>query len=423
GIAGLGTVGVGVVRALTSNAALISHRTGRFIEITSVSARDKARGRGVPLHNYAWYDDPVDMAKADDVDIVVELIGGDSGPSKELCETALKNGKSVVTANKALIAHHGTALTRLAEENNTALRFEGAVAGGIPVIKAISQGLIANRLSRIYGILNGTCNYILTSMEDTGRDFGDILTEAQALGYAEADPTFDVDGTDSAHKLAILASIAFGTEVNFSGVYTEGIEGILPLDIDYARELGYRIKLLGIATYSDGGVEQRVHPCLIDKSSPIALVDGVFNAVVAEGDFIGETMFQGPGAGEGATASAVVSDIADVAQGNFHPAFSAPPDWVRYHPFLTMDEHEGRYYVRLSVKDEKGVMASITAILSDEDVSMEALIQRSRLADDAVTVVMTTHETVEANMKRALARLEELDFTIDKPAMIRIEEF
>ena len=423
GVAGLGTVGGGVLQVLSRHAALIAHRCGRPIQVTAVSARHKSRDRGIDLDGLTWHNDPVALASDPDVDVVVELIGGADGAAADLVEAALGAGKSVVTANKALIARHGERLAAQAVAKSVALRFEAAVAGGIPIVKSLSEGLAGNSLSRIYGILNGTCNYILTEMEDTGRAFEDVLAEAQQLGYAEADPSFDVDGIDAAHKLAILASVAFGTKLDFESIFVEGIRHITPLDIEFAAELGYRIKLIGIATCGEKGLLQRVHPCLVAADAAIAHVDGVFNAVVAEGDFVGQTVYQGRGAGAGPTASAVVADLIDIARGNMHPVLSPPVDKMRGLKNLAMDGNEGRYYVRLSVDDQPGVIAEIAAALRDESVSMEELLQRPNGTGQPVNFVMTTHEVTEAKMMRALARIAKLPFIAEKPEVIRIETF
>ncbi len=422
GVAGLGTVGAGVLQVLDRHAALIAHRCGRPITVTAVSARHKGRDRGIPLAGMTWHDDALSLAADPNVDVVVELIGGADGIAAALVEAALNAGKSVATGNKALIAKHGERLAALAGAKGVALRFEAAVAGGIPVIKALSEGLAANSLSRVYGILNGTCNYILTEMEYTGRAFEDVLAEAQQLGYAEADPSFDVDGIDTAHKLAILTSVAFGTPLDFESIHVEGIRAITPMDIEFAAELGYRIKLIGIATHGEKGLLQRVHPCLVAADKAIASVNGVFNAVVAEGDFVGQTVYQGRGAGAGPTASAVVADLIDIAQGHVHPVLS-PPVEGRSAKNLSMDTHEGRYYVRLSVDDQPGVIAEIAAALRDESVSMEELLQRPNGSGQPVSFVMTTHEVVEARMMRALARIAKLPFIAEKPDVIRIETF
>ncbi|MBT3331242.1 MAG: homoserine dehydrogenase, partial [Rhodospirillaceae bacterium] len=353
--------------------------------------------------------------------VFVELIGGDEGPARDAVEAAIAAGKDVVTANKALIAHHGTALARAAEDAGVALNFEAAVAGGIPIVKAMREGLAGNRYARVYGILNGTCNYILSAMRDSGRDFGDVLDEAQALGYAEADPAFDVDGVDAAHKLAILTSLAFGCPVNLDAVYIEGIRQVSAIDIDFATELGYRIKLLAIARLTDHGVEQRVHPCMVAEGTSIAHVDGVFNAVMAEGDFVDRVLFEGRGAGEGPTASAVVGDLVDIGRNIRLPAFSVPTASLKALQPAPMDSHVGPYYVRLSVVDRPGVIADISAILRDQHISIGSLLQRGRDPGEAVTVVLITHENEEAAMVRAMASIGGLEAVLEEPKIIRIE--
>jgi homoserine dehydrogenase len=423
GIAGLGTVGGGVVEILDRHRDLLAARCGRSLELVGVSARNRKRDRGLKLDNVAWYDNPVKLAADPKIDLVVEVIGGEDGIAKRIAETALKSGKSLVTANKALIAHQGTKLARLAEKQGVALRFEAAVAGGIPIIKALREGLVANRLTEVYGILNGTCNYILTQMEDTGRDFEDVLAEAQSLGYAEADPSFDIDGIDTAHKLAILASVAFGVEVNFAGVHIEGLRHISSEDIDYAAELGYRIKLLGITRRGAKGIEQRVHPCMVEIDSPLAYVEGAFNAIVAEGDAVEHAVFEGPGAGRGPTASAVVADIVDIARGNLSPAFSVPAKSLRKSVPYPMVERVGANYVRLRVVDEPGVIARVAAALRDAKVSIESIIQRGQAEGDLVSMVMITHEAREGNMIQALEKIGRLRAVVEPPTMIRIVTF
>ncbi|MBT4046380.1 MAG: homoserine dehydrogenase [Rhodospirillaceae bacterium] len=421
GIAGLGTVGGGVIRMVEENADLLTARCGRSVQVTAVSARDRSRDRGLDLSAFAWHDDPVDLARSDEIDVFVELIGGDEGPARDAVEAAIAAGKDVVTANKALIAHHGTALARAAEDAGVALNFEAAVAGGIPIVKAMREGLAGNRYARVYGILNGTCNYILSAMRDSGRDFGDVLDEAQALGYAEADPAFDVDGVDAAHKLAILTSLAFGCPVNLDAVYIEGIRQVSAIDIDFATELGYRIKLLAIARLTDHGVEQRVHPCMVAEGTSIAHVDGVFNAVMAEGDFVDRVLFEGRGAGEGPTASAVVGDLVDIGRNIRLPAFSVPTASLKALQPAPMDSHVGPYYVRLSVVDRPGVIADISAILRDQHISIGSLLQRGRDPGEAVTVVLITHENEEAAMVRAMASIGGLEAVLEEPKIIRIE--
>ncbi len=421
GVAGLGTVGVGTLELLAENADLIAERCGRRIEVTAVSSRERERDRGVDIAGMTWHDDAVALARDPDVDAVVELIGGSDGVALDLSRAALAGGKPLVTANKAMLAHHGAELAVAAEAAGVALGYEAAVAGGIPIIKALREGLAANRVRRVFGILNGTCNYILSAMRDGGRDFAEVLAEAQQLGFAEADPSFDVDGVDTAHKLAILASVAFGCPVNFDAIHIEGIRHVTALDIDYAAELGFDIKLLGVAALTERGLEQRVHPCMISKDSPIAHVDGSFNAVYVDVDFADRTMFVGRGAGAGPTASAVVADLIDIARGHRLPVFGKPADALQPIAAAAMENHKGAYYIRLMVIDRPGVMADVTAALRDEQVSVEALLQRGRNPGDVVPVVLTTHETDEAAMRRTLARIAEFDSVVEAPRMIRIE--
>ncbi len=421
GVAGLGTVGAGTVRLLQEHGDLLAKRCNRSIVIGAVSARDRGRHRGVDLSGPRWCDDPLALAGDAGVDVVVELIGGADGVAKQLVERAIAGRKHVVTANKALLAHHGTALARAAEAAGVTLAYEAAVAGGIPIIKALREGLAANRVERIYGILNGTCNYILTTMRRTGREFADVLAEAQRLGYAEADPSFDVDGIDAAHKLAILTAVAFGCEVNFAGVHVEGIRNVSAMDIAYAEELGYRIKLLGLARPTEHGIEQRVHACMVPIGTPLAHVEGVFNAVVTEGDAVGQNVVEGRGAGAGPTASAVVADLMDIARDRALPTFSVPASQLKPLAPSPMERHRGAYYVRLMVVDRPGVIADVTAALRDEQVSLESMLQRGRAPDEAVPVVLTTHDTEEASMRRALARIARLGTVLEPPHMIRIE--
>lgn len=420
-IAGLGTVGAGVVDLLQRNGDVIAGRSGRSFEIVAVSARDRSRDRGVDLSPYAWHDDPVAMAGEVDADVVVELIGGSDGIAKEVVDAALAHGRHVVTANKALLAHHGNELAEKADAAGARLAFEAAVAGGIPIVKAMREGLAANRTLRVYGILNGTCNFILTTMRDSGRSFADVLAEAQELGYAEADPSFDVDGIDAAHKLALLTSLGFGCRIDFEGVYIEGIRHIAIEDIVFADELGYRIKLLATARMTDHGIEQRVHPAMVSVESPIAHVDDVYNAVVVDGDFVGSTVYEGRGAGAGPTASAVVADLVDIARGNLGPTLSVPASHLTKPTRARMEDHVGSYYIRLVVIDRPGVIADIAGAFRDEQVSMEAVLQRGRNPDDIVRVVLTTHETRESAMVRALERIAALEAVVETPRMIRIE--
>jgi homoserine dehydrogenase len=423
GVAGLGTVGAGVLKLINKRSDMLASRCGRAITVTAVSARDRSKDRGVSLADMYWHDDPVALAGDENVDVVVELIGGSDGVAKSLVDAAISNGKHVVTANKALIAHHGTELARAAEKTNVALAFEAAVAGGIPIVKALREGLSANDISRVYGILNGTCNYILTAMRESGRPFEEILTEAQELGYAEADPAFDVDGVDAAHKLAILTSLAFGCDMDFDAVHVEGIREVSPVDFSFADKLGYRIKLLGIAQRTENGIEQRVHPCMVPLDDPIAYVEDVFNAVVVDGDSVETTMYEGRGAGEGPTSSAVVADIIDIARGRAVDAFSVPADQLLSLPTTPMSDYVGSYYVRFMVVDQPGVIADIAAALRDHNVSMESILQQGRAPGETLPVVLTTHETREGEMLETLATISRSKAVVEEPKMIRIVSF
>ena len=423
GIAGLGTVGAGVVKLLAEHGRLLALRGGRPLKVVAVSARSRTKKRDIDLSGVRWEKDPLSLATASDIDVVVELIGGSSGVARRLVQRALGAGKHVVTANKALLALHGAEIAALAEKKDRILAFEAAVAGGIPIIKALREGLVGNRVRRLYGILNGTCNYILTTMRETGRDFDVVLAEAQAAGYAEADPSFDVDGIDAAHKLAVLTGAAFGARVNFAGIHVEGIRRVTSMDIQFAEELGYRIKLLGLARETRHGIEQRVHPCMVPLATPIAHIEGVFNAVVIEGDFVGTTMFQGRGAGQGPTASAVVADLVDVARGRHMPAFVVPAASLADRPAAPMDRHVGAYYMRLMVQDRPGVISAVSGALAKERISLESMLQRGRSQSGDVPVVLTTHETEEAAMRRALTHIAKLKAVAQEPCLIRIETF
>ena len=423
GIGGLGVVGAGTVKLLRQNREVLAARTGRDIEVTAVSARDPSKDRKISLDGLTWHEDASALASDDNVDVVVELIGGSDGIAKDLVEGAIANGKHVVTANKALVAHHGTALAEAAETAGVVLAYEAAVAGGIPIIKALREGLSANNIDRVYGILNGTCNYILTNMRETGKEFQTVLTEAQELGYAEADPAFDVDGVDAAHKLAILTSLAFGCQVDFNAVHVEGVRHVSPMDIEFAEELDYRIKLLGITCKTDGGIEQRVHPCMVPLDAPIAHIEDVFNAVVVHGDHVDTTMYEGRGAGEGPTSSAVVADIADIAAGRTTAAFGVSASDLAQHQTVAMSERIGSYYVRFTVIDKPGVFAEIASALRDHDVSMEAILQRGRSPGEPVSVVLTTHETKEASMIATIAAIDKTEAVVEPTRMIRIEQF
>ena len=422
-IAGLGTVGGGVVRLLHEQADLLSRRAGRPLKLVAVADRNPGIRDQLPLDGVEWFDDGLRMVAESPCDVVVELIGGAGGIAHKVVETAFEQGRSVVTANKALLAHQGVALAHIAEAKGLTLGYEAAVAGGIPIIKALREGLVGNRISRLYGIMNGTCNYILTAMRETGRDFADVLAEAQDLGYAEADPSFDVDGIDTAHKLALLAAIGVQMPVAFKDVYVEGIRKITAADLKFAGQLGYRIKLLGIVQTGEHGVEQRVHPCMVAENSPIAHVDGVFNAVVAQGDFVDRSVYEGRGAGAGPTASAVVSDLVDIARGHHVPTFGVPVTALQETPVAPMDKRFGAYYLRLMVTDRPGVLADVAATLRDEGVSVEQMIQPARSEGQPVPMVMTTHDALEAAMNRAVSRIAALDAVVEPPHIIRIERF
>ncbi len=423
GLAGLGTVGGGVLSLLADNRALIEARAGRRLEVVAVSARDRNKARDLPLDGLRWAESAEALAEDPDIDVVAELIGGDEGPARRLVEGCLRQGRPVVTANKALVATHGAGLDALAAEAGTTLAYEAAVAGGIPIIKLLREGLAANAVSRVYGILNGTCNYILTEMRETGRDFDGVLAEAQALGYAEADPTFDIDGIDAAHKLAILASLAFGSKVDFGALSIEGIRHVSALDIAFATELGYRVKLLGLAERHGDRLDQRVFPCMVKEQAPIATVEGVFNAVVAEGNHVGTVMVEGPGAGAGPTASAVVADLIDLARGNCPATFSLPASKLVDLEPLDPAARRGAFYLRLTVIDQPGVIADVAAILRDQDISMESMLQRGRAPGETVSVVLTTHDTQAEALSKALDRIGELNSVIEPPRVLAIAEF
>ena len=421
-IAGLGTVGGGTVELLQKNRELLTLRAGRPMELVAVSARHPERERGLNLMGVRFERDALALATAPDVDVVCELIGGAEGIALELARRTLAAGRHLVSANKAMLASHGVELARLAEQRGVALAFEAAVAGGIPIVAALREGLAGNRIKRVYGILNGTCNYILTQMRLTGRSFAEILAEAQALGYAEADPALDVDGIDAAQKLALLAALAFGGMPRLDAVYVEGIRHIAPIDIAFAEELGYRIKLLAVARMTAAGLEQRVHPCMVPAEAPIAAVEGVLNGVVAEGDFVGAAVFEGRGAGRGPTASAVVADLIDIARGKRLPAFGIPTERLAEFRLAPMAAHEGRYFIRLLVVDRPGVLAEIASVLRDHQISIASLIQRARDPGRGVPIVLTSHETTEAAMTAALADIARLPSVLERPRMIRIEE-
>ncbi|UIJ73559.1 homoserine dehydrogenase [Aurantimonas sp. HBX-1] len=424
GLAGLGTVGASLARLIEAKAETLANRVGRQIEIVAVSARDRTKDRGIDIAGLAWFDDPVALAAEAEIDVFVELVGGADGPAHEAVKAALGRGIPVVTANKALLAHHGVSLARLAARKGTEILFEAAVAGGIPIIKTMREGLSGNSVSRVYGILNGTCNYMLTRMEAEGIAFDDCLADAQRLGYAEADPTFDIGGFDAAHKLAILTSLAFGCEIDLESVFIEGISAVTNDDIAAAAELGYRIKLLAVARRTDSGIEQRVHPTMIPSSSAMAQVDGVTNAVAVDTDLLGSILLAGPGAGGEATASAVLSDIMDVAGGVLPPTLGLPPAKLAPYKRARMRAHEGGYYIRLSVYDRVGAFASIARRMAENQISLESIVQRKLPgAGDPSTapVILVTHETTEAAVRKALEAVSKDGHLKGEPKMIRIE--
>ena len=410
-----------------TKSAELTRQCGREIAVTAVSARDRSKDRGVSFGNAQWFDDPVELAKKADIDVFVELMGGDEGSARGSVKAALETGRHVVTANKALLAKHGVALAEIAEKKGVLLNYEAAVAGGIPVIKTMREAMAGNSVNRVFGILNGTCNYILTRMEAEGLTFEACLKDAQRLGYAEADPTFDIEGNDTAHKLAILTSLAFGCKISADDIYLEGISNITQADIKAAAELGYRIKLLGVAQRTDSGIEQRVHPTMVPTASVIAQVHGVTNAVAIETDILGELLMSGPGAGGNATASAVVGDIADIAKsrpGFQHgPVFGRPAKELKPYKRAAMRAHEGGYFIRLTVHDRTGVFAAIAKRMADNAISLESIVQHAHGANEAnqKTIILVTHETTEAAVRKAVEGVTKDGILIDKPQVIRIE--
>ncbi|MGL4242635.1 MAG: homoserine dehydrogenase [Beijerinckiaceae bacterium] len=420
-IAGLGTVGATVARHLQSRANEFATRAGRSVVVTAVSARSRGKDRGIDLSGVRWFDDPVAMAREAEADVFAELMGGAGDPAKAAVEAALSRGLHVVTANTALLAAHGPALARLAEANGGSLKFEAAAAGGIPVIKALREAMAGNEIQRVSGIMNGTCNYILTRMEAEGLSFADCLKAAQELGYAEADPTFDVEGYDTAHKLALLTSLAFGCEVDADSIYVEGISNVTPLDLRMAEELGYRIKLLGVAERTAAGIEQRVHPTMVPRTAQLAQVMGVLNAVTIIGDTVGELTFVGPGAGGGATASAVLADIADIAGGEARPVFGKPASAMEKAAKAPMQRHEGGYYVRLTALDRRGVFAAIAGTMAEHGISLESIIQKGAPKQSTVPVILITHATTEHLIRAAVASIAEKGVLDGPPQVIRID--
>lgn len=430
GVAGLGNVGATLVRILQKDGAELTRKLGRQLEVVAVAARSRSRDRGIDISGLEWFDDPVALAKSDGIDLFVELIGGEDGPAFASVKAALEIGRPVVTANKALLAKHGVTLARLAEESGAQLGFEAAVAGGIPVIKTLREGLGTARIAKVFGIMNGTCNYILTRMGNEGISFADCLKDAQALGYAEADPTFDVEGFDTAHKLSILSTLCFGYEIAPDKMRVEGVSNITQHDIQVAAELGYKIKLLGIAERTESGIEQRVHPTFVPKGSAIAGVDGVMNAIALETDHVHELLLAGPGAGGPPTASSVLSDILDIARGTRVPPLGVPSAELLPYREAPHRAHEGGFYIRLSAKDVPGALAAIATRMGEKSISIDSVIQRSDLSAKAIapdgsparTVVMITQQTLESSVREALAQIADDGFIVGEPQLIRIEK-
>ncbi len=429
GIAGVGTVGASLVRLVQEKHEMLTQRCGRPITVTGVNARSKNKDRGVPLDDYKWFDDPAELAKDDNIDVFVELMGGEDDPAYGAVKAALNAGKHVVTANKALLAKHGVELAELAEANGLLLNFEAAVAGGIPIIKVMRESLTANTVSRVSGIMNGTCNYILTRMEEDGLTFEECLKDAQELGFAEADPTFDIEGNDTLHKLALLASLSFGTKVAQDAIYLEGITKITLEDIEAAKDLGFRIKLLGIAARTPDGVESRVHPAMVPLGSPIAEIGGVTNAVIVETDTLGSIMMSGPGAGGDATASAAAGDLCDIAKskpGHQHgPVLGQPAATLIPHERAPMRSHAGGYFIRLTVIDKPGTMAAIATRMAEQEISLESIVQRRGKVDtsnEQAPIILITHETTEQAIKTALEAVKADGPLIGDAQMIRIEK-
>lgn len=423
GLAGLGTVGIGVVKIVQRHADLIAARTGRPVAITAVSARDRTKNRDADLSAYAWENDPVALARRDDVDVFVEVMGGHEGPARAATEAALAAGKDVVTANKALLAHHGQALAEAAEAAGRVIRFEAAVAGGIPVIKALTEGLAGNRIKRVMGVMNGTCNYILTRMQNAGLPYETVFEEARQLGYLEADPNLDVGGIDAGHKLSLLASIAFGTRVSFDHVELEGIGNVSIEDINLADDMGYHIKLLGVAQISGRGLEQRMTPCLVPAESPFGQLQGGTNMVMLEGDSVGQIVLRGPGAGEGPTASAVMSDVIDLARGLRLPTFGQPAHTLAA-PVPAKSATPAPYYLRMTLLDKPGALAKIATRLGEAGISIDQMRQINQPGeeDDDAIVIFVTHKAAPADIAHALASFAATGVLVGRPVAIRIEE-
>lgn len=419
GIAGLGTVGTGVVRIVQRHARLLEARSGRPISISAISARSRDKDRGLRLDSYAWEDDPVALARRPDVDVFVELMGGADGPAKAATEAAIATGKDVVTANKAMLAHHGHALALAAENAGRVIRFEAAVAGGIPVIKALTEGLAGNAVTRVMGVMNGTCNFILTKMQHEGLTYDAVFDEAAKLGYLEADPTLDVGGIDAGHKLALLAAIAFGTQVAFDDMELEGIERITIEDIELAADMGYRIKLLGVAQMTGRGLEQRMSPCLVPDNSPLGQLENATNMVLLEGDSVGQIVLRGPGAGEGPTASAVMGDVLDIARGFRLPVFGQPAaSLTKAKP--SRASIPAPYYLRMKLQDKPGALAKIAAVLGDAGISIDRMRQYGH-TDPTAPVLIVTHKTSRSALETAIAGMTKTSVLVGEPVAIRIE--
>jgi homoserine dehydrogenase len=419
-VAGLGTVGAGVVRVLLDRADDLTRRAGRKMTIIGVTARDRQKKRLPPVAALNWFADSLTLARSE-ADVVVELIGGEDGVALELVRAALLAGKHVVTANKALLSKNGAELAEIAEKNNVALKFEAAAAGGIPIVKALRESLVAYGVGAIRGILNGTCNYILTQMESTGRSFQDVLADAQRMGFAEADPTLDIGGGDTAHKLALLASIAFGVKPTLANTSIRGIADVTPEDIAFAREFGCRIKLLGVARFGAEGIDQRVHPAIVKRSSPLGDIEGAFNAVVADAGEAGPFFFAGRGAGQAPTAAAVIADIVDIARGNIGPVFGLPADQLEDMRPAPENARSAAFYLRFLAVDKPGVLAEIAGKLAQANVSIESMIQRGRASEETVTIVMITHESPPAAVESALKAIACSDRVLGAPTMIPME--
>ena len=420
GLAGLGTVGTGVVKIVQTHADLIAARSGRPVTITAVSARSRTKNRGVDLSDYAWEDDPVALATRPDVDVFVEVMGGHDGAAKDATEAALAAGKDVVTANKALLAHHGQALALAAETAGRTIRFEAAVAGGIPVIKALTEGLAGNRMKRVMGVMNGTCNYILTRMQSAGLPYDTVFEEARQLGYLEADPNLDVGGIDAGHKLSLLAAIAFGTKVSFDAVELEGIGNVSIDDIHRAQDMGYRIKLLGVAQMTGRGLEQRMTPCLVPADSPLGQLQGGTNMVVLEGDSVGQIVLRGPGAGEGPTASAVMGDVIDLARGFRLPCFGQPAATLAT-PVAAATAAPASWYLRMTLVDKPGALAKIATCLGEAGVSIDQMRQYGHQGVHA-PVLIVTHKATRDDLDHAIARFGATGVLVGAPVALRIEE-